>query len=235
MREGKLFVIGTPIGNLNDITDRAIATLAAVEVLVCEDTRVASKLVNALASAGKLTRVPRYLPYNDYNEKERSSDVVDLVASGSLVGLVSDAGMPTLSDPGYRVIRECYDRGLAVEIIPGVDSVTTALAASGLGGQRFFFQGYLHKKSGKREREVLAIGTLLTDFPAIRVVIFLTPHRVAKDLAALISGLGGVHRGVIMREMTKRHEERLEGTLADLLKVAEGRSLKGEMVLVLEQ
>ena len=233
MKMGKLYVIGTPIGNLQDITLRALATLDKIEVLVCEDSRVASRLINKYIELGYITNKPRYLAYNEFNENVVWEEVVALVAAGKSVGLVSDAGMPAISDPGYRAIRGCLDQGLEVEIIPGVSALTTALTWSGIGGEVTLYQGFLPKGSGKAKEYLEAGRELGTRLRSARLVLYVSPHRIARDLTLASEVLGGEARVVVLREMTKAFEERVEGSVRELLEKYQTHKPKGEIVVVI--
>ncbi len=232
MMTGILYVIGTPIGNLGDITLRALETLDKVEVLVCEDSRVSSRLVNLYREKGLLHTTPRYLAYNEFNEARMAPEVVRLVMEGHTVGLVSDAGMPALSDPGYRAIRSVIDAGGSVQIIPGLTALTTALPWSGLGGEVFTYLGFLPKTSGKAERLLTAAKRIWEDVPSARIALYVSPHRLIKDLEAINRVMGDV-RCALCRELTKLHEERVEGTTSELLLRYAKVNVKGEIVLVL--
>lgn len=229
---GILYVVGTPIGNMGDVTIRALKVLGSVELILCEDTRVTSKLINHYIESGHLKSKPRYMAYNDFNEKIIFTKIADRLEAGENVGLVSDAGMPLISDPGYRVVRECFDRGIHVEIIPGPSSVSAAIALSGLGGKNYIFLGYLPKKSKKRDQLAEAVNRLMAEIEDIRVVVFVTPHKIKDDVAFLSQKLGS-KRAVLLREMTKKFEERIEGELDKLGEVIKTKSLKGEAVLVI--
>ena len=231
---GTLYVIGTPIGNLGDITLRALEILEKIEVLVCEDSRVASRLVHAYIDKGLLHNSPRYLAYNEFNEARMAPEVVRLVAEGTLVGLASDAGMPAISDPGYRAIRGCLDAGLPVTVIPGVTAMTTALPWSGLGGEVFTYLGFLPKTSGKAHKMLEASSEMLEKLGTGRVVLYVSPHRLLKDLKMIHEVMGNV-RIVVCRELTKMHEERVEGTVEELLNHFTIKPIKGEIVLVLSK
>lgn len=230
--QGVLYVVSTPIGNLDDVTVRALEVFDLVDILVCEDTRITGRLLATYRKRGWIKESPKLMSYNDYNAKDKYEAVVDLVENGSRVGLVSDAGTPTLSDPGYRVIRGCIDRGLVVQVIPGVSAITAALPYSGIGGEKFVFIGYLPKKAGKRADEIRNVVSMFAIYDDLRVVMYVTPHRVVKDLEAISEKLLD-HRAVLIREVTKRFEERIEGSIGELLRVARERKLKGEMVLVI--
>lgn len=233
MTKGTLYVIPTPIGNMGDITLRGLETFGHIQLLVCEDTRVAGKLIGKYMKMGLVSKKPEYLVYNDYNARRSWKKILDLIKSGSNVGIISDAGMPTISDPGYRLIRGAYDTGIRVEVLPGASSVTMALVAAGLGGEHFLFTGFLPKKAGKRRNEIEKIVTTMGLFRDCRIVILITPHRLEKDLQALGELINVSTHTVLLRELTKKFEERIEGTLSDLLELSKNKKFKGEMILVL--
>lgn len=232
MRIGKLYVIGTPIGNLEDITYRAVETLSTIETLVCEDTRVAARLVNHYLKLGVIKNKPRYFAYNEYNESKIYPEVIRMLEAGEQVGLVSDAGMPALSDPGYRVIRAALDSEIEVEIIPGPSALTTALAWSGLGGESMLYLGFLPKTKGKAERALESAWAQMKSMKSLRVVLYVSPHRVLKELL-MIRELMGEVRVVLLREMTKKFQERIESTPSELIDKYEKSKPKGEIVMVL--
>lgn len=228
---GILYVIGTPIGNLGDITLRAIETLEKIEVLYCEDSRVAARLINHLIESGRLTKKPRYVPYNEFNESRMGEEVARSVSEGLIVGLVTDAGMPGISDPGYRAIRACHDKGLTVQVVPGVTALTTALPYSGIGGEVTVYAGFLPKTSGKAERILEASRIMMESLGTGRVVLYVSPHRLLKDLELIKKVMGNVHC-VLCRELTKMHEERVEGKVEELI-MKYKNGVKGELVLVI--
>ncbi|MBP9702988.1 16S rRNA (cytidine(1402)-2'-O)-methyltransferase [Candidatus Woesebacteria bacterium] len=228
---GILYVIGTPIGNLGDITLRAIETLEKVEVLYCEDSRVAARLINHLIETGKLSKKPRYVPYNEFNESRMGEVVADSVFNGAIVGLVTDAGMPGISDPGYRAIRACHDRGLPVQVIPGVTALTTALPYSGIGGEVTVYAGFLPKTSGKAQRILEASRIMMESLGTGRLVLYVSPHRLLKDLELIKSVMGNV-TCVLCRELTKMHEERVEAKVEELIEKYKA-GVKGELVLII--
>ncbi len=228
---GILYVIGTPIGNLGDITLRAIETLEQVEILYCEDSRVAARLINHLIETGKLTKKPKYVPYNEFNESRMGEVVADSVFNGAIVGLVTDAGMPGISDPGYRAIRACHDRGLPVQVIPGVTALTTALPYSGIGGEVTVYAGFLPKTSGKAQRILETSRIMMESLGTGRVVLYVSPHRLLKDLDLIKTVMGNVNC-VLCRELTKMHEERVEAKVEDLIEKYKA-GVKGELVLII--
>lgn len=229
---GTLYVIGTPIGNLGDITLRAIETLGKLEVLFCEDSRVTSKLINHLIEKKLIDKKPRYVPYNEFNEDRIFAQIVEMVSQGQDVGLVSDAGMPAISDPGYRAIRGCLDAQLPVKVIPGPTALTTALPYSGIGGEVALYLGFLPKTSGKANRMLASAKTMMDEVPSTRVVLYVSPHRLHKDLPHILESIGDVHC-VLMRELTKQFEERVEGSVSELIEKYPKDKVKGELVLVL--
>lgn len=219
---GALVLVATPIGNLGDCSARAVETLRTADVICCEDTRHTRKLLNHFD-----IRDVQVVSVHEHNEQARSSFVIDRVAEGATVALVTDAGMPAISDPGERVVAAVAAAGLRVTVVPGASAVLGALAVSGLPTDRFCFEGFLPRK-GKDRRERL---------DALRVeartsVIYESPHRLAATAAELAGALGGDRRAVMVRELTKLHEEVWRGTLAGLVdRLAEVPPL-GECVLV---
>jgi len=219
-RRGVLFLVGTPIGNLEDITLRALRVLREADLIAAEDTRRARKL---------LSRYDIHTPlisYHGHNERERAEALAREVEAGKLVALVSDAGMPGVSDPGFRAVEECSRRGLDVEVIPGPSSLTAALAVSGLPLSRFRYEGFLPASRAKRRSRLL---NLLKEGEAL--VIYEAPHRILETLGDLAE-LAPQRRVVLAREMTKLHEEVLRGTAAELLQALGGGKPRGEFVLV---
>lgn len=229
---GKLLVIGTPIGNLGDITLRQIEALEQVEVLFCEDSRVSSRLINNLITKKLLTKKPRYVPYNEFNEDRIYPQIVEMVSNGQQVGLVSDAGMPAISDPGYRAIRGCLDAGMPVQVIPGPTALTTALPWSGMGGEIATYLGFLPKTSGKAIKILEASKEMLEKLGTGRLVLYVSPHRLVKDLIHIKKVMGGETKAVLMRELTKQFEERIEGSVDELIEKYSKEKVRGELVLV---
>lgn len=235
MSDGRLYVIGTPIGNLGDITLRQIEVFESLDVLFCEDSRVSSRLINNLISKSLLTKKPRYVPYNEFNEDRIFTQIVEMVTQGEKVGLVSDAGMPAISDPGYRAIRGCFDAGLAVQVIPGPTALTTALPWSGIGGEVMTYLGFLPKTSGKAIKILAASKQMMDDIPSTRVVLYVSPHRLLKDLLHIKEIMGGSTHAVLMRELTKQFEERVESDVDGLIDKYSRKPVKGELVLILSK
>lgn len=221
--DGCLYLVGTPIGNLEDISLRAVRILTEADLIACEDTRETLKLLNHLGISKKM------ISYQKYSENEKKGHLIDLVEAGNKIALVSDAGMPGISDPGEILVREAWDRGVRVEVIPGPSAVISGLVISGLPTNNFYFHGFLPKGKVK-EREAVVTG--LKDIRAT-LIFYITPHSVEKDLLLLLKILGD-RPAAIARELTKYYEEVIRGTLSELLTVVGERTLKGEMVLIIE-
>jgi len=218
---GRLYLVATPIGNLEDITYRAVRVLGAVDLIACEDTRQTRKLLDHYAIS-KPT-----ISYHEHNEAQRAAELAARMLGGATVALVSDAGMPLVSDPGYRLVRAAIEAGVPVEPIPGASAVLAALAASGLPTDTFHFAGFLPAKSGQRERALEA----LKEQPAT-LVLYEAPHRVLEALEAIARVLGP-RPVVVARELTKVHEEFLRGTSVEVHAALAARaSIKGEFTLL---
>ncbi|MEL7207105.1 MAG: 16S rRNA (cytidine(1402)-2'-O)-methyltransferase [Actinomycetota bacterium] len=220
---GALVVVGTPIGNLGDLSPRAVEALAAADAIACEDTRRCRAL---LSHAG--VEAPPMLVVNEHEERRRAHQVVERVAAGERVVLVSDAGMPAVSDPGQGLVAAVVEAGLAVEVVPGPTAMTTALVASGLPSGRFCFEGFLPRKGAARRERLEAVAA-----EPRTTVLYEAPHRLARTLADLAESAGGDRGVVVGRELTKLHEELWRGSLAEAAAWAAGRDVKGEVVLVL--
>jgi len=214
---GKLVVCPTPIGNLEDITLRVRRALYEADVIACEDTRRVGLLLERLE-----IQALRLASYHEGNEAERSRELAQRIERGDNVALVSDAGTPGISDPGYRLVRACIDRDLDLEVLPGPTSVTTALIASGLPTHRFRFQGFLPRRTGELERVLQSTETLIA---------FESPRRLPESLRALAQ-LAPDRPAAVCRELTKTHEEVRRGSLAELVEWAADGVL-GEITVVL--
>ncbi|MDQ5895047.1 MAG: Ribosomal small subunit methyltransferase [Actinomycetota bacterium] len=215
---GRLTVCPTPIGNMDDVTKRVREALVSADFVACEDTRRTGRLLERLEIRPK----PRLVSNHEGNEASRATELVKRIERGDHIALVSDAGMPAISDPGYRLIRACIDRGLEVEVLPGPSVIPVALVASGLPTDRWRFEGFLPKRSGEMERVLNSAET---------VVVFESPRRISNSLAAL-SQLAPDRQVAVCREMTKMHEEVSRGTLSELAMRFKGE-VKGEIVLVI--
>ncbi|MCU1499035.1 MAG: hypothetical protein JWM47_2988 [Acidimicrobiales bacterium] len=221
---GRLVLVGTPIGNLGDLTPRAVATLAAADVVCCEDTRRTGRL---LQHAGIRARELRVV--NDHTEAGAVADVLARLGRGEQVAVVSDAGMPGISDPGEVLVAAAAAAGFTVEVVPGPSAAISALVGSGLPAGRFVFEGFLPRKGSGRSERLAAIA------PERRtVVLYEAPHRVARTLADLVAACGGDRRVVLARELTKLHEESWRGTLAGAVARVGEVEPRGEYVLVLD-
>ncbi|MDC4233713.1 16S rRNA (cytidine(1402)-2'-O)-methyltransferase [Actinomyces sp. B33] len=219
---GAVTLAATPIGDSADASARFIAALAQADVIAAEDTR---RLL-ALASRLDVTPSGRLLALHDHNEADRASRLVDEAERGGRVLLVSDAGMPTVSDPGYRVVREAVVRGVPVTSIPGPSAALAALAVSGLPSDRFSFEGFLPRKDGEARR---ALDALARD--PRTMIFFESPKRLHETLERMAGAFGPDRRAVVCRELTKTHEEVLRGTLADLV-AATADGVLGEITVV---
>lgn len=222
-RPGALVLVGTPIGNLGDLSPRAAETLAGVDAIACEDTRRTGRLLAHIDVTS-----PELLVANEHTEADVADDIVGRVAAGERIALVSDAGMPTVSDPGQRVVAAVLDAGVAVEVVPGPSALDTAVALSGLPSGRFSFEGFLPRKGRARTERLAAVAA--ADHT---VVLYEAPHRLARTLDDLADVCDGDRRVAVLRELTKLHEEHWRGTLAGArARVAEVEP-RGEYVLVL--
>lgn len=224
---GVLSLVGTPIGNLGDLSGRVRDTLAAADVVLCEDTRVTGRLLSAMGLRRPLERCDENVIAS------RVPAVLERLESGQRVAFASDAGMPAVSDPGRRLVDAALDAGLPVEVVPGPSAVTCAVAASGLDCSHFFFEGFLPRRAGARRERL----DLLARVPGA-VVLYESPHRVAATLAAVAEAMPG-RRVALVRELTKLHEECLRGPAAELAAAvaeaeAQGRPVRGECVVVVE-
>jgi 16S rRNA (cytidine1402-2'-O)-methyltransferase len=216
--DGRLLLCATPIGNLEDVTLRVLRALGEADMIACEDTRRTRVLLDRHGIAGA-----RLTSLHEHNERARAKELVERVRAGETVALVSDAGMPLISDPGYVLVRECIEEGLPIQVLPGASAAPTALIASGLPVDRWCFVGFLPRKRGQRER-------LLAD-AAETLVAFESPRRLLATLE-MLARLDPQRPVAVCRELTKLHEEVARGSAADLVERYRERSAKGEVVLV---
>jgi 16S rRNA (cytidine1402-2'-O)-methyltransferase len=221
-RPGRLILVATPIGNLSDMTERAIETLRRVDLIACEDTRTSGVLLSHHGIDTPTTS------FHAHNEHGKASRLVDLMIRGQDIALISDAGSPGISDPGYLLVRAALDAHLEVSALPGPSALIPALAASGLPTDRFLFEGFLPPKKGRKTRIERLVAEDCT------VVLYESPHRLKKLLLQLADAAGEERQVVIAREISKKFEEFVRGTLADVLQWAESQTrIRGEIVLVL--
>ena len=216
-----LYVVATPIGNLGDITLRALDVLKLVDLIAAEDTRHSGILLKHYKIDKPL------ISYHEHNEAMRTAQLVERLAAGENIALITDAGTPGLSDPGARLVRECIKRELPFTILPGPSSILTALIGSGFSTDKFFFVGFLPNKSGGRERELRAAAARDET-----TVFFESPHRLMKTLRAAVEILQD-RQLCVARELTKKFEEFRRGTASELLAHYEAHPPKGEIVLVI--
>ena len=220
---GTLTIVATPIGNLGDFTPRAAAALAGADVIACEDTRTTRKLLRLTGTAS----TARMVPYHDHNGAEMRPWLLEQLEAGRQVALVSDAGTPLVSDPGYKLVAACREHGITVVAAPGASAVLAALTVSGLPSDRFMFAGFLPAAEGARRSQITELAEL-----SATTIWFETPARIARSLTDMADILGP-RDAVIARELTKLHEEILRGTLDELAaRLASGPALKGEIVLL---
>jgi 16S rRNA (cytidine1402-2'-O)-methyltransferase len=218
---GTLYVVSTPIGNLGDMTHRAIETLLKVDLVASEDTRVTGGLLTHFGIDVAQTS------YHDHNERQKSPMLIEMLLDGKSVALVSDAGTPLVSDPGYRLINEAWANGIDIVPIPGASSVLAALVVAGFPTDSFCFEGYLPNRSGKLRATLNALAS-----ERRTMVFFETPHRILKSLPILLETLGD--RDIFLgRELTKKFEEKIRGKISEVLLLIEKRNLKGEIVIVI--
>jgi len=213
----------TPIGNVGDASSRLVELLATADIVAAEDTRRLHRLVQSL----EVTVAGRIISYHEHNEATKTAELLDQVRAGKTIVMVTDAGMPAVSDPGFRLVEGAVAAGLTVTAVPGPSAVLTALALSGLPTDRFCFEGFLPRKAGER-------ASRLADLDAERrtMVFFEAPHRLEAMLRALHERFGPDRKAAVCRELTKTYEEVLRGTLRELLQWAESNEIRGEIAVV---
>lgn len=220
---GRLVVVGTPIGNLGDLSPRAVESLSGADVIACEDTRRTGRL---LAAAG-VARTDLVV-VNDHTEARATSILVGRIRVGDVVALVTDAGMPAVSDPGAELVAAAVDAGFPVSVVPGPTAATAALAASGLPSGRWVFEGFLPRKGSARTERLTELAA-----ETRTAVLYEAPHRVARTIDDLVARCSPGRSVVLAREITKLHEEYFRGTLADAARWLEDHEPRGEFVVVL--
>lgn len=216
-----LYIVGTPLGNLEDMTYRAVRTLQTVDLIAAEDTRHTGKLLQHFQ-----IKTPQ-ISYHDHNRQTRTAELIDRLQQGTSIALVTDAGMPGISDPGYELVKACAEHGISVVPIPGATAAMTALSASGLKSDRFVFEGFLPAKETERREHLEA---LITDDRTL--IFYEAPHRVQKTLQDLAMVLGSDRQIVLARELTKLHEEFWRGTVKAAIAHYTTREPKGEFTLI---
>jgi 16S rRNA (cytidine1402-2'-O)-methyltransferase len=222
---GRIVLAATPIGNAGDASARLVELLATADIVAAEDTRRLHRLVQNLG----VTVAGRVISYHEHNEAAKTAELLDAVRAGKTMVMVTDAGMPSVSDPGFRLVEGAVAAGLTVTAAPGPSAVLTALALSGLPTDRFCFEGFLPRKAGER-------ASRLADLAAERrtMVFFEAPHRLEVMLRALRERFGGERRIAVCRELTKTYEEVLRGTVGELLLWAEANEVRGEIAVVVD-
>lgn len=221
---GTLFIVATPIGNLKDITLRALETLKSVDYILCEDTRVTGKLLK------KYEISKRLISFNDFSEDKKAPSVVQDLLKGQLVALVSDAGTPLISDPGYKLVREAIKKEIKVESIPGPSSVVSALVVSGLPPDKFTFLGYLPKSEEKKKKILESVKENQKSLKTT-VIIFESPFRISKTLESIEQVFGDIGI-VVCRELTKIHEETSRGKISKSTNHFSQTSPRGEFIVL---
>lgn len=218
----KLILIPTPIGNLGDITLRSIEAIKEVDVLLAEDTRQTAKLLRHLEIDKKMWA------HHAHNEHKTTESIIERIKSGDKIGLVSDAGTPGISDPGFLLVRACIKAEVEVETLPGATAFVPALVGSGLPCDKFYFEGFLPHKKGRQTRL-----KFLAELPCT-VVLYESPHRLVKTLEQIVEFIGGEREINVVRELTKMHETFHRGTVEEVLAYFKTHTAKGEIVIVLE-
>lgn len=219
----KLFVVGTPIGNLSDMSPRGIETLKLVDFIAAEDTRVTVKLLNHFGIQKPM------ISYYEHNIREKGQQIIDRILAGESCAIVTDAGMPCISDPGEDLVRLCQQSGIKTEVIPGPSAVISALAVSGLITSRFTFEGFLStQKTGRREHLTSLANEMRT------MIFYEAPHKLKDTLNDLLSAFGSERKITLCRELTKIYEEIIPTTLSEAVELYKEKAPRGEYVLVLE-
>jgi 16S rRNA (cytidine1402-2'-O)-methyltransferase len=221
--KGTLYLVATPIGNLQDITFRALETLKTVDVIACEDTRHTQKLLNHFSIKNRL------VSYHEHNETQRAAELAEMLEQGKSVAIVSDAGTPAVCDPSFRIVEKANEIGAPVVPIPGAVAFVNALIVSGLPTDSVFFGGFLPSRKLERIRRFEEVK----DIPAT-LVFYETPHRIEKSLTDALEVLGN-RKAAIARELTKLHEEIIRGDVAEIFSKVAGNPLKGELVLLFDR
>lgn len=218
----KLYLIPTPIGNLEDITLRALRILKEVDVILAEDTRTSSKLLKHYEISKKL------VAHHQHNEHKSLDRIIESIKGGETIALISDAGTPAISDPGFLLVRECVKNDIEIECLPGATAFVPALVNSGLPCDKFIFEGFLPHKKGRQTRLKLLSEETRT------IIFYESPHRLIKSLKQFAEYFGENRLASVSRELTKMHEENIRGTVLELVNYYETHTLKGEIVIIVE-
>lgn len=222
MSNGKVYLVPTPIGNLKDITLRALEVLKNVDIIAAEDTRQTLKLLNHFDIKKPL------ISYHQHNEQGKSEDILEIIESGKEIAIVTDAGTPGISDPGAVIVQKCIEKGYPFEVLPGATAITTALVYSGLDTTKFLFRGFISRENKERKKlfdEVRNVKETL--------IFYESPHRLLNTLSVLQNELGN-RRISVCRELTKLHEDIVRGTIEEVINIFKEKGVKGEFVLVVE-
>ncbi len=225
-QRGRLAIVGTPIGNLSDMTERAAETLRQADTVICEDSRRTGKLL-ATIGTGDSGRRADLLVANEHTEVPRVGEILQRLAAGQKLALVTDAGMPTISDPGSAIVRAVADGGYVIEVVPGPTAISAAVALSGLDARRFVFEGFLPRKGADRKQRLAEVGA-----ERRTIVLYEAPHRVRRTLDDLIVACGPERSAAICRELTKLHEQVLRDRLDGLKGHFENHEPRGEFVII---
>ncbi|WP_313383447.1 16S rRNA (cytidine(1402)-2'-O)-methyltransferase [Chishuiella sp.] len=219
---GKLFLVPTPIGNLKDMTFRAVEVLKESDVILAEDTRNSGILLKHYEISTPMRS------YHMHNEHQATEDIIRQLKDGQIISIITDAGTPGISDPGYLLVKECVANNIVVECLPGATAFVPALVVSGLTNNEFTFVGFLPVKKGRKTK----LESLLTEKKTM--IFYESPHKIGKTLKDLAENFGAERKASLSREISKKFEETLRGTLTELMEISEKRNLKGEMVLIVE-
>jgi 16S rRNA (cytidine1402-2'-O)-methyltransferase len=216
----KLYLVPTPVGNLEDMTFRAVRILQDVDVILAEDTRVSGKLLKHYSIETRMRS------HHEHNEHARVDGLVDEIRNGKSIAVITDAGTPGISDPGFLLVRACVEAGIQIEALPGATAFVPALVLSGLPCDRFVFEGFLPQKKGRKTRLELLAEEKRT------MVFYESPYRVQKTIDQFIEYFGGERQAAMLREISKMYEEQMRGTLEEMKEALKERKLKGEVVLI---
>lgn len=222
MSNGKVYLVPTPIGNLKDITLRALEVLKNVDIIAAEDTRQTLKLLNHFDIKKPL------ISYHQHNEQGKSEDILEIIEGGKEIAIVTDAGTPGISDPGAVIVQKCIEKGYSFEVLPGATAITTALVYSGLDTTKFLFRGFISRENKERKKLFDEVRNAKET-----LIFYESPHRLLNTLSVLQNELGN-RRISVCRELTKLHEDIVRGTIEEVINIFKEKGVKGEFVLVVE-